>query len=58
MTYRIGEVARLLCVSRESLRNWEKDGLILKPQRSPTGYRMFSESDIQTIKLFLKEKGY
>ena len=36
MTYSIGEVAKKLNVSPQSLRNWEREGLIVKPDRRPT----------------------
>lgn len=53
-TYSIGEVVRLLhpdCdVTESSLRFWEKMGLI-RSQRTPGGHRVYTEEDVQRIRL-------
>lgn len=56
MVYTIGEVAKMLEVSRESLRNWEKLGCIPKVYRRPTNRREYTEVNIETIKEFLDQK--
>jgi len=56
MTYSIGEVAKMLRVSTQSLRAWEKQRLIPEPQRRPTNIREYTEGDIKTIREFLNKK--
>ena len=56
MSYSIGEIAKMLRISRESLRNWEAQGLIPKPNRRPTDIRSYSDEDIEAIKEMLSQK--
>lgn len=56
MTYSISEVAKMLRVSSQSLRTWEKKGFIPKPDRRPTGRREFTDEDIKAIKEYLKKR--
>ncbi|MFC1990017.1 MerR family DNA-binding transcriptional regulator [Chloroflexota bacterium] len=56
MTYSIGEVAKMLRVSNGSLRTYEKQGLIPKPQRRPTGHREYTDEDVKAIQEFLSKK--
>ncbi|MBI4455797.1 MAG: heavy metal-responsive transcriptional regulator [Acidobacteria bacterium] len=51
--YRIGDVAKELGLTPQALRYYEQEGLIPKPQRTPSGYRIFSE-DARARLLFLK----
>ena len=56
MTYKIGEIAKKLNVSVDSLRRWESENLIPKPHRRPTGIRMYTDADIKAISEFLNKK--
>lgn len=56
MTYSIGEVAKMLRVSTESLRSWERQGFIPRALRRPTDHREYTEADIEAIKEFLNQK--
>ena len=48
-SYKIGEIAALLSVSRETLRFYEKRGL-LRPEKSPqNSYRSYSLSDLYRL---------
>jgi DNA-binding transcriptional MerR regulator/quercetin dioxygenase-like cupin family protein len=47
--YRIGEAARILDISRSSLRNWERMGL-LTPVRSQGLYRLYSRAELQKLR--------
>ena len=47
--YRISEFARALGISSSTLRNWEKMGLLLPHHKTPTGYRYYSEEQLQTL---------
>ncbi len=53
MVYSIGEVAKMLNVSPQALRNWENQRLILKPQRRPTNRREYTDDDIKAIQKYL-----
>ena len=52
----IGTIAQLLNVSVQSVRSWERQGLIPKAQRRPTGMREYSQSDIEAIRKYLATK--
>lgn len=56
MVYSIGEVAKMMKVSDESLRSWEKKGLIPKPGRRPTNHREYTDYDIKAIEDFLSKR--
>jgi MerR family transcriptional regulator/heat shock protein HspR len=47
--YTIGHVAHLICVSPQTLRYYEKEGLII-PQRSNRGTRRYNEEDILRLR--------
>jgi DNA-binding transcriptional MerR regulator/quercetin dioxygenase-like cupin family protein len=47
--YKVAEAARLAGVSASTLRLWETLGLVV-PERSATGHRQYSESDVAHLK--------
>lgn len=47
--YNIKAVARLTGVAADTLRRWESRYEIMHPQRTPSGYRMYSQHDVDTI---------
>jgi DNA-binding transcriptional MerR regulator len=47
--YKIGEVAKLLGVKPHVLRYWESEFPTLKPKKNPSGQRIYSRDDIETI---------
>ena len=49
-TYTIGQVARMLSVSPQTLRYYEKEGMII-PMRRPGGIRRFTEEDIRRLRM-------
>lgn len=53
--YNIKAVARLTAVHADTLRRWESRYNILTPRRTGTGYRVYSQRDVDTI-LWLKAK--
>lgn len=58
--FRIGEIAELLGVEPHVLRYWESEFRI-RPQRSPTGQRMYRRKDISRfaqIRTLLYQDGY
>lgn len=52
-TYKIGQVAKRANVNKETVRYYEKRGLIPKPDRRRSGYRIFTQRHIDQIK-FIK----
>ena len=47
---RIGELARRVAVNQDLLRAWERRYGLLKPMRSPGGYRLYSDADEQRVR--------
>ncbi|MFQ5882596.1 MAG: MerR family transcriptional regulator [Candidatus Methylomirabilales bacterium] len=50
---RIGELAKQVGVTRKAVRYYERLGLLPRPRRSPSGYRLYEEADIGRL-LFIK----
>ena len=46
---RIGDVARLVGVSRSAIRSWEKLGLT-RPRRTESKYRLYTAADVKLLK--------
>jgi len=58
--FTIGEVAGMLGVTPSSIRYWESNFNELAPHKSSGGTRLFSQNDIETLKLInylVKERG-
>lgn len=58
--YAIGEVAGMLNVPVSTVRFWENEFDILKPQKNKKGNRLFTAVDIKNLKIIhhlVKEKG-
>jgi len=58
--YKIGEVAEILSVNPSLLRFWESQIAALKPKKTKTGQRLYTEEDLTLLKVIkkeLKEKG-
>jgi len=49
--YTIGEVAKLLGEETSTVRFWEKEFTIIKPQRNAKGNRLFRKVDVENLKL-------
>ena len=52
--YQIGEIAGLLGMSRDTLRYYEKRGL-LSAQKDHNGYRYYTKQDIYRLVIFYQE---
>jgi DNA-binding transcriptional MerR regulator len=48
---RSGELARLAGVSPDTLRHYERKGLLTRPRRSANGYREYLSSDLDRVRL-------
>jgi DNA-binding transcriptional MerR regulator len=53
--YNIKAVARLTGVPADTLRRWESRYAVIAPQRTESGYRLYSQRDVDTI-LWLKAR--
>ena len=49
MNYSAGEVAKKLGISKDSLRYYEKEGLLPPIARDSSGHRVFAESDVDWV---------
>ena len=46
-----GELARLVGVSTDTLRHYERKGILHRPRRAPNGYREYPEEALERVKL-------
>lgn len=51
--YRIGELASHLSVAIETIRYYEKEGLMSQPARSEGNYRLYSDAERQRLEFIL-----
>lgn len=60
MKYRSGDISKLCSVNKETLRYYERKGLIAEPVRSDAGYRLYPEDSINRIKFIkrIQELGF
>lgn len=59
--YRIGEVAKAFKVNTSLIRFWEKEFAIIKPKKNAKGNRLFTQEDLNNLKLIfnlVKERGF
>lgn len=56
MSMRIGEVAGRVGVSIETIRYYEREGLLAAPRRRPSGYREYDESTIARLQFIRRTK--
>lgn len=50
---RIGELAQQLGITAESLRFYERRGLLPTPARSENGYREYTSTDVERLRLLI-----
>jgi MerR family copper efflux transcriptional regulator len=53
---KIGEFARLAGVNVQTVRYYERQGLLPKPLRSPAGYRVFSPDSLHRLQFIRRAK--
>lgn len=59
--YSIGEVSQMFNVNSSLIRFWEKEFDIIKPHKNKKGNRLFTQEDLDSIKIIfhlVKEKGF
>ena len=54
--YLIGELAKLCKVTSDTLRFYEKNGLLIPSGRSSSGYRLYNKENLAQIRFILKSK--
>lgn len=54
--YRIGQVARAAGVAVDTVRYYEREGLLKAALRSASGYRLFSEDDVRRVRFIRQAK--
>ena len=60
MGYTVGEVAKVAGVTVRTLHHYEKIGLLAQARRSPSGYRVYDDTDLERLQqiLFYRELGF
>lgn len=54
--YRIGELAKLNQMKADTLRFYEKQGLLTPSLRSESGYRIYTQKDAQRLRFIIRAK--
>lgn len=54
--YRIGELAQSCQIKTDTLRFYEKHGLLTPSMRSEAGYRLYTEADASRLRFILRAK--
>lgn len=57
-SYSIGKVVKELNINKETVRYYEKIGLLDKPKRDKNGYRLYSKEDMDKIRFILIAKDF
>lgn len=58
MIYSIGQVAQKVKINKETIRYYEKIGLLENTKRDSNGYRIYSDDDIEILEFILMAKEY
>lgn len=53
---KIGEVARISGTGIETIRFYEREGLLLEPERRPSGYRQYDEATVERLSYIRQAK--
>jgi len=56
--YTIGQMAQLADINIQTIRFYERKGILPKPDRKPSGYRLFSEDDVKRLNFILLSKSH
>lgn len=57
MTFmKIGEIAKRSSIGVETIRYYEREGLLLKPERRPSGYRQYDEATVERLQYIRRAK--
>ncbi|CDM69991.1 Hypothetical protein CM240_2874 [Clostridium bornimense] len=58
MEYNIGHIVKELKINKETIRYYEKIGLLEEIKKDSNGYRIYTDDDIERIKFILMAKEY
>jgi DNA-binding transcriptional MerR regulator len=53
---KIGEISKRSGASVETIRYYEREGLLLEPERRPSGYRQYDESTLERLEYIRRAK--
>lgn len=53
---KIGELAKRAGIGIETIRYYEREGLLLEPERRPSGYRLYDESTVERLEYVRRAK--
>lgn len=53
---KIGEVAKLAGTGIETIRFYEREGVLLEPKRRPSGYRQYDEATVERLEYIRRAK--
>lgn len=56
--YNIGDLVKELKINKETIRYYEKIGLLSEPKKDKNGYRIYSKDDIEKIRFILIVKNF
>lgn len=56
IVYRIGELARLAGVTQDTIRFYEKQGIMVHVERTKAGYRLYKKQDLQCLRFIRHAK--
>lgn len=54
--YKIGELVKKLNINKETIRYYERFGLLSEPKRDSNGYRIYGEVDIEMLQFIIIAK--
>ena len=54
--YKISDVTKVTCLSADTLRYYEKIGLLKKINRTPSGIRHYTDDDLSRLRFILRAK--
>lgn len=58
IVYNIGDLVKELKINKETIRYYEKIGLLSEPKKDKNGYRIYSKDDIEKIRFILIVKNF
>ena len=56
--FTIGQLAQVSDVNIKTIRFYERKGILPKPERKHSGYRVFNEEDVRRLKFIRLSKGH
>ena len=57
MTYKIGDITKLTGIKVETIRYYEKIGLVASVKRTQAGYRLYDENHVKRLEFIRRSRG-